>query len=212
MKSEQIEREVKEITQGLNSTQGDVELLKEKTEKDLKETGAEMAALRSKIERLEQRLNTEIENNIKLEQYTRRENLRFNNIIETDEEDCKALVNDIINKDLGIDIGGIRFHAVHRVGRKLEGRCRPITARFVSREDRDEAWRNRGKLKHSVDHTDAYVTEDFARAIQEERKTLIKAMMKARNEHGLTNAKVIGRFLFINNEKYNFQNVPDFLK
>ena len=33
-----------------------------------------------------------------------------------------------------------------------------------------------GKLKHFVDHTDAYVTEDFARAIQEERKTLIKAM------------------------------------
>ena len=123
-----------------------------------------MAALRSKIERLEQQLNTEIENNIKLEQYTRRENLRFNNIIETD-EDCKALVYDIINKDLGIDIGGIRFHAVHRVGRKLEGRCRPIIARLLSREDRDEVWRNRGKLKHSVDHTDAYVTEDFARAI-----------------------------------------------
>ena len=93
---ERIEREVKEITQGLNSTQGDVELLKEKTEKDLKETGAEMAALRSKIERLEQRLNTEIENNIKLEQYTRRENLRFNNIIETDE--------DIINKTLLISM------------------------------------------------------------------------------------------------------------
>ena len=87
-----------------------------------------MAALRSKIERLEQRLNTEIENNIKLEQYTRRENLRLNNIIETDEVDFKALVYDIINKDLGIDIGGIRFHAVHRVGRKLEGRCRPIIA------------------------------------------------------------------------------------
>ena len=119
---------------------------------------------------------------------------------------------DIINKDLGIDIGGIRFHAVHRVGRKLEGRCRLIIARFLSREDRDEVWRNRGKLKHSVDHTDAYVMEDFARAIQEERKTLIKAMMKARNKHGLTNAKVIGRFLFLNNEKYNFQNVPDFLK
>ena len=93
-------------------------MLKERTEKVLKETGAEMAALRSKIERLEQRLNTEIKKNIKPEQYTRRENLRFNIIIETDEEDCKALVYDIINKDLGIDIGGIRFHAVHRVGSK----------------------------------------------------------------------------------------------
>lgn len=43
--TEKIEREVKEINQGLSATQGDVELLKEKTEKDLKETSEEMAAL-----------------------------------------------------------------------------------------------------------------------------------------------------------------------
>lgn len=120
--------------QGLSATQGDVELLKEKTEKDLKETSEEMAALRSKIEWLEQRLNTEIENNIKLEQYTQKENLCFNNIIETDKEDCKALLYDII-KDLGIQTDGIRFHAVHRVGQRIEGRCRPTIFRFLSSEE-----------------------------------------------------------------------------
>ena len=31
-------------------------------------------------------------------------------------------------------------------------------------------------------HSDAYITEDFARAIQEERKVLIKEMIKARDE------------------------------
>jgi hypothetical protein len=113
---------------------------------------------------------------------------------------------------LGINAEGIRFHVVHRVGQRTEDRCRPVIARFVSREDRDDVWRNKAKLKNSSCYNDAYITEDFARAIQEERKILIKAMMKARREHGMRDAKVIGRFLFINNERNNHQNVPGFFK
>lgn len=138
--------------------------------------------------------------------------MRFNNINETDGEDCKAIVYNIIDNALGIGTDGIRFHAVYRVGKKAERRCRPIIARFVSREDRDKVWKNRSKIKNSGNHTDAYITEDFAKAIQEERKILIKAMLKARNEHGIRDAKVVGRFLFIHNEKYNHQNFPDFLR
>ena len=41
---EKIEHEMKEIKQGLNSSQGDVEMLKEKIDKDLKETTAELDA------------------------------------------------------------------------------------------------------------------------------------------------------------------------
>ena len=60
-------------------------------------------------------------------------------------------------------------------------------------------------------HADAYITQDYARAIQEERKVLIKAMMKAREEHGLNDAKVKGRFLFINNERYDSKSIPEYL-
>ena len=45
-----------------------------------------------------------------------------------------------------------------------------------------------------------YLTEDFAEAVEKERKVLIKAMFKARENEGLSNAKVVGRYLFINNE------------
>ena len=38
-------------------------------------------------------------------------------------------------------------------------------------------------------HAVVYITQDYARAIQEERRVLIKAMMKARKEHGLNYAK-----------------------
>ncbi|KAK3754726.1 hypothetical protein QZH41_007045 [Actinostola sp. cb2023] len=41
----------------------------------------------------------------------------------------------------------------------------------------------------SSEYKDAYITEDFAKAIQEERKILIKAMKKAREEHGISEAK-----------------------
>ncbi len=41
---------------------------------------------------------------------------------------------------------------------------------------------------------------------------MIKDMMKAREEHGLNHAKVKGRFLFINNERYDFENIPEYLR
>ena len=160
-----------------------------------------------KIANLEDRLKQEVENNIALEQYKRRENLRFE---EKEYEDCKAVVYNIL--ELGVDNTKIRFHAVHRVGKKIHGRRRPIIARFVCWEDRDKVWSVRGKLKECMTHADAYITQNYARAIQEERKVLIKAMMKACEEHGLNDAKVKGRFLFINNERYDSKSIPEYLK
>ena len=164
-----------------------------------------------RISDLEKQLKVEVEKNIKLEQYTRRENLRFNNINEEEEEDCRALIYDILQRDLELDATSIKFHAVHRVGKIMEGRTRPIIVRFVSREDRNLVWAKRGKIKKSTAYTDAYITEDFARAIQEERKVLIKAMFNAKGL-GVDNAKVIGRYLIIDNQKYDFSTIPTNLK
>ena len=94
----------------------------------------------------------------------------------------------------------------------MQERTRPIIVRFVSREDRNVVWAKRDKIKQSNAHTDAYITEDFARAVQEQRKVLIKAMTKAREDLGMDNVKVIGRYLIIDNQKYDFNNIPDFLK
>ena len=106
---------------------------------ETKEHSKEVDTLNKKIIDLEGRLKQEVENNIALEQYTRRENLRFN-IEEKDHEDCKAVIYNVLEKELGVDTAKIRFHAVHRVGKKIHGRPRPIIARFVCREDRDKVW------------------------------------------------------------------------
>ena len=83
---------------------------------------------------------------------------------------------------MGIDSSTVRYHAVHRVGRRLEGRHRLIIARFVSREHRKLAWSKRGKIKQLHQFKEAYITGDYARAIQQEREILFNAMMKAQND------------------------------
>ena len=67
----------------------------------MKETKCGLEELNKKIVALEVQLNSEIEKNIKLEQYTRPGNLRFNNIREEEGEDCKSLIYNVIQKDLG---------------------------------------------------------------------------------------------------------------
>ena len=99
---------------------------------------------------------------------------------------------------------------MNRVGKRLEGRHRPIIVRFVSREDRELVWPQRGKIKQLHQFEEAYVAEDYARAIQKERQILIKAMMKARND-GMDNVKVIGRFLVVNGERFDCKSIPDSL-
>ena len=209
---DEVRDKIKELEAGLTYNQEEVSSLNEKAAKSSEEHAKDVATLTERIADLEQQLKQELENNIKLEQYTRRENLRFNNIEETEGEDCKTLLTSIIQNELGVDVSHIRFHAVHRVGKKLESRSRPIIARFVSREDRDLVFSKRGKMKRSTSFNDAYITEDYARAIQVERKVLIKAMVRAREDQGIENATVKGRYLFMNNQRYDKQSVPDYLK
>jgi len=167
--------------------------------------------LHQKIDELELKLKEEVDRNTNHEQYTRRENLRFNKIPDSQDENCKAIISDVISS-LSVNASQIQFLAVHRIGKKAEDRCRPIIVRFVCREDRDRVYLERGKIKQSTTYPDAYITEDYARAIQEERKKSIKVTMKARDEHGLNNVKVKGGFLYIEKDRYDHKNIPGFLK
>ena len=56
-------------------------------------------------------LNVEKENNVALENYTRRENLKFMNLPEDRKEDCKGMIINLIQNDLKIDITNVRDNA-----------------------------------------------------------------------------------------------------
>ena len=65
-------------------------------------------------------------------------------------------------------------------------------------------------LKNSTTYQDAYITQDYAKAIQQERRTLIKAMKKAR-ALGF-DSKVTDRDLFVNEERFPCENILEHLK
>ena len=177
---------------------------------------ADLIQVKAENNKLTPSLKEAQDNLIALENYTRRENLRFMNIPESKDENCTDTVYDIIENDLSINPENIRFHAVHRVGKPhtpddgSTPRPRPIIARFVVRKDRDAVFSAKNRLKSSHNLTDAYITQDFARAIQQERKILIQAMFAAKKNG--RDAKVINRKLFIDNNAYDISNIPSEFK
>lgn len=205
----------------------DVSDSKEKSDRDLESQQVEINRLkrnklqmdnqRAEIDQLKMKLAEEQEKVIALETYSRRENLRFMNIPEQTGENCIDTVYDIIENELKISTDDIQFQAVHRVGKVLpaineqaKASPRPIIARFLLREDRDYVLKAKNKLKKSEKYKDAYITQDYARAVQMERKTLIKAMFKAK-EKGL-DARVVNRNLIVDNQVFHVGNIPDDLK
>ena len=125
-------------------------------------------------------------------------------------EDCKGMIINLIQNDLKIDATNIRFHAVPRVGKPAVGKTRPVIARLVCREDRDLVWSRKTNLKNSTTYQDAYIRQDYVKAIQQERRTLIKAMKKAR-ALGF-DSKVTDRDLFVNEERFPCENILEHLK
>ena len=140
------------------------------------------------------------------------------NLPEQEGENCTNIINDIIENELNIDVENLQFHAIHRVGKRRssdetsKAYPRPIyiIARFLFREDRDMVLKAKVRLRISSEYENVYITQDYAKAIQMERKVLIKAMFLARKK-GM-NARVVDTNLVVNNNVYNVDNIPDNLK
>lgn len=162
--------------------------LKSSHQKMLDEHGSEIQQLKTELikvkaknDKLQPPLKETQEKLIALENCIRRENLQFMNIPtslrERESKNCTDIMYDRIENHLKINPEDIRFHAVHRVGKPStqDDSTTPscpqlIIARFVVREERDVLRQIHGCLHHSK----------TARAIQQERKTLIQAMFAAK--------------------------------
>ena len=142
----EVKSSLRKLEDSIEFTQGEVDTLKEQVNEKSKKHATDVELLHQKVAELELKLKEEVDRNRNLEQYTRRENLRFNKIPESEDENFKAIIYDVISS-LGVNTSQIRFHAVYRIGKKAEARCRPIIARFVCQEDRDRVWFERGKIK-----------------------------------------------------------------
>ncbi|KAL9978135.1 hypothetical protein ACROYT_G015622 [Oculina patagonica] len=141
--------------------------------------------------------------------YSRRWNLIFHGIPETEGEDCSKLVTHALVANLKLEekkAKSFMFCGTHRLGRKKTGNSkpRPIIARFTCRADRDFTWRQRFNLRDSA----VKIAEDLPHNVREIRRDiLIPAFKKARETEG-TKAAIIGDRLLINGKKYTFDKIP----
>lgn len=90
-----------------------------------------------------------IDNVDKLEQYSRRNNLRFLGVAEEQNEDVENVIKDILNKKLHINTDKDVIERCHRVGPKLsnDGKPRPLIAKFISYKQKSMIYKLKSKLK-----------------------------------------------------------------
>ena len=203
--------DLQQESKALKDSKSSHQKMMDKQTAEIQSLKVDLKKLQAENEKLKPALKEAQENLVALENYTRRENLRFMNIPESRGENCQDIIYDVLENDLKMNIQDIRFHAVHRVGKPQSNgatpaRPRPIIARFAVREDRDAVFNVKNRLKSSARHSEAYITQDFAREIQKERKTLIQSMFAAKQAGRV--AKVVNRSLFIDNNVFNISNIP----
>lgn len=78
---------------------------------------ANMKKLLAENEKLTPALKEAQENLVALENHTRRENLRFMNIPESQDETFQEIIYDVLENELKMNADEIQFHPVHRVGK-----------------------------------------------------------------------------------------------
>ena len=227
----EVKLELSEVTKSLNAVWEEVQSLKQKN-KDLQDqcdtTTRENSKLNEEINALKNRL-------IKMEDYSRRENLRFYNIPENPGEssvECTRKVKDVLS-ELGADPENIMFHAIHRTGNpntttspnsavtnevsteSREGesrppRPRPILVRFVLKMDSDWVWDNRKKLMNSSRFSSVFNDKDLSAESVKQRGKLRAAYRKAK-ELNIGKVFIKGKMLSVNSTAYSVDNLPDHL-
>ena len=133
--------EVKNLKQSLQSAEEEIQSLQEnqkETSAQVKENNEDIDFLFEDIEALRRR-------NIKLEAYTRRENVRIFNVGEEEDENTEELVRNVFVANLKIPadkVNDIRFERVHRISTnnsslRAPSYPKPIIARFSHYQDKE---------------------------------------------------------------------------
>ena len=109
------------------------------------------------------------EQHLRSESYSRRNNLKFDGVAETEGENTSQVMRQIIS-DMGLEAGNIQMIACHRYGPNVRNHNehRPIVVKFLTYADRMSVWSNRTSLRG----TNTFVKEDYPPEIEKRRKSL----------------------------------------
>ena len=121
----------------------------------------------------------------RLEQYTRRDNVRIFGMEEVEGENTSQVVVQLA-KEIGVDMTEADLSTCHRLGvpgtgnpgsRRARGKPRPIIARFCRRDVKASLMRNKKELKKKEAFKAVFLADDLTRL----RSRLIQAMKKDEN-------------------------------
>ncbi|KAK3099878.1 hypothetical protein FSP39_011092 [Pinctada imbricata] len=177
----------------------------EKQRKDITDLSDNIERQKAEMEKLNREMAQATEKKKELEESVldlRCRSMKYNLVFtgvdgESREENTEGRIRDFIYYDLGID-SHMEFCNVHRFGRFVRGKCRPIVARFVYNQDRDAVLRNAYKLKG----TQCGVHEQFPKEVEDKRRELYP-IVKDLKRSGNTNVKLVRDKLYVNGRLYN---------
>ena len=176
--------------------------LDEQNKLQIAELARENAELQAEVSATKERM-------IKLDNYSRRENIRLLNVPERQEENCKEILREVMVAVKMEGANRVEFHAVHRIGKpRDDGKPRTIIARFVNRETRNELWYRRKGLANSPSHRNVILVPDYAYETAKEQKKLSNALRNARRMN-LALAYIKNGRIFIQGNSYSANNIPE---
>ena len=113
-------------------------------------------------ERLRQQLNLSLYKTDALEQYGQRENLRIYNVTESNSniDDGEEMVLHMA-KEMNKNLTDMEIQRAHRLGRKRNGKPRPIIVKFMCCKKRSQFISSKKKLKDSARFSNLNVAEDL---------------------------------------------------
>ena len=147
--------------------------------------------------------------NIKLEAYTRRENIKIFNIEENEGENgnTESLVRNVFREKMKIpkeDEEYIRFERIHRITpRRSSSKPRPIIVKFSHYQDKESVWSFVKNLKG----TNIGIANDFPKEIEEIQSKLYPVLKKAKKAKQAAFFKV--NRLIINGQVYRGKETED---
>ena len=175
-------RDVEDLKESLNANETDKKTTSERIQKLEDSTKSSLAALQ--IENDELRANFKLieVKNLYLEAYSRRENIKFENIPEqeTNKEDTEMALRTFLETELGFgDAANVEIQRVHRLGKKRGESSRPILARFLRYKDCEKLL----SLGHRLRGTNYKMYQDLPFEIVERRRAQMETFKKARRNN-----------------------------
>lgn len=132
--------------------------------KKVDEINVKMQSLETRLKTLEEENSVlRTENNVlksdneKMEQYSRRNNIRIFGIEEKNGETVEDVIMDLFITKMGVEINKENIDRCHRVGATKPNKHRPIIVKFISYKHRQAVLKNKSKLKG----TKCFIREDL---------------------------------------------------